>query len=165
MSISVPLSADEMDKFLRAIWEDDILAIQRMLEGVSIWMPNFEIDLDEECKLPTLCYAHGAWKCFEWAVSRWADEFGDRMEMGPDAAAFNNEMAEMLGTMIWRAGGGDLDADMVGNIVFLRISDMSDEAWRSTLSKDPENPALLRAAAMRLAKKETEMLNEAAREL
>jgi hypothetical protein len=35
----------------------------------------------------------------------------------------------------------------------------------STLSRDPENPALLRAAAMRLAKKETEMLNEAAREL
>ncbi len=158
MSISVPLSAAEMDRFLRAVWEDDLPAMEHMLEGIDIWIPNFELDLGEDCKLPRLCYAHGAWKCFEWAARHWTDRLSDGMETSQDEIVFNNEMAEMLGTMIWRAGGGDLDADMVGDIVFLRIRDMSDEAWGSNLLRDPENPALLRAEAMRVAMKEREML-------
>jgi hypothetical protein len=161
MSISVPLSAAEMDKFLRAVWEDDLPTIEHMLEGVDICIPNFDLDWEEECKLPRLCYAHGAWKCFEWATRHWADRLNDYMETSQDEIVFNNEMREMLGVMIVRAGFGDLDADMVGGIVFLRGRHMDDQSWEKVVLGSQGNPCLLRADAMRLAMKEREILNGA----
>lgn len=141
-----PLSEEEMDSILKAIWIDDVVSVGRQMEGFNIWVPDLWLDWDENCKLPRLCYAHGAWKCLAWAVQRWADEDGDGEE-SKDADAFRRELVEMIGVMLTRAEVGDIDADMVGEILFLWVGWLGDEDWRRSISLASKNPAIIRADA------------------
>lgn len=155
---AAPLSEEEMDSILKAIWIDDVVSVERQLDGFNIWVPDLWLDWDEDCKLPRLCYAHGAWKCFEWAVQRWVEEDGDGEE-SEDAIAFGQELSEMLGVMLTRAEIGDINADTVGEIVFIRGGRLDDEDWNRTIRPISKNPAIIRAETMRLSKKEREAIS------